>query len=91
MTTTSERFYVYLQRPDSHEWVTVGRYEASPDAADIPSGVFQYAPSYVRAGLAWPIDPVGLPFIPGKRFLSATGINRPVGVGIHRPVWRLLP
>lgn len=70
MTTTSERFYVYLQRPDSHEWVTVGRYEASPDVADIPSGVFQYAPSYVRAGLAWSIDPVGLPFIPGERFLA---------------------
>lgn len=70
MTTTSERFYVYLQRPDSHEWVTVGRYEASPDVADIPNGVFQYAPSYVRAGLAWSIDPVGLPFIPGERFLA---------------------
>lgn len=38
--------------------------------ADIPSGVFQYAPSYVRAGLAWSIDPVGLPFIPGERFLA---------------------
>lgn len=70
MTTTSDRFYVYLQRPDSHAWVTVGRYEASPDVAGIPSGVFQYAPSYVRAGLAWSIDPVGLPFIPGERFLA---------------------
>lgn len=32
--------------------------------------MFQYAPSYVRAGLAWSIDPVGLPFIPGERFLA---------------------
>jgi serine/threonine-protein kinase HipA len=24
---TSKRLFVYLQRPDSGEWVTVGRYE----------------------------------------------------------------
>lgn len=38
--------------------------------AGVSSGVFQYAPSYVRAGLTWSIDPVGLPFIPGERFLA---------------------
>lgn len=65
---TSEQFYVYLQRPDSGGWVTVGRYRAQQDEAGTPSGIFQYAPSYVRAGHGWAIDPVGLPFIPDERW-----------------------
>jgi serine/threonine-protein kinase HipA len=52
---------VYLQRPDSGEWVTVGRYQAGPVAG---TGRFKYAPSYVDAGLTWSIDPVNLPFRP---------------------------
>ncbi|MES2018006.1 MAG: HipA domain-containing protein [Pseudomonadota bacterium] len=54
--------YVYLQRPDTSEWVVVGRYQG--DAAR-GVGSFQYAPSYCDAGLAWPIDPVNLPFLMG--------------------------
>lgn len=66
MTMTSERFFVYLQRPDTGEWVTVGRYQASTDATGSTVGEFKYAPRYVEAGHTWSIDPVGLPFIPGK-------------------------
>lgn len=58
MATTSKPLFVYLQRPDNGEWVTVGRYQAGP-------ATFKYAPSYVDAGLAWAIDPVNLPFRPG--------------------------
>ena len=60
--TTSKPLYVYLQRPDDGEWVTVGRYLLDQD---ISTGRFVYAPSYVRAGHAWAIDPVNLPFVPG--------------------------
>ena len=59
---TSDPLFVYLQRPDSGEWVTVGRYQLDAAAG---VGQFLYAPSYVRAGLAWTIDPVNLPFSPG--------------------------
>ena len=62
----SESFFVYLQRPDTGEWVTVGRYQATAGPAGAAFGEFQYAPSYVAAGHAWSIDPVGLPFIPWK-------------------------
>lgn len=65
---SSERFFVYLQRPDSGEWVTVGRFQVVPDAAGSNIGEFMYAPSYVAAGHAWSIDPVGLPFIPDTRW-----------------------
>lgn len=58
---TSKPLYVYLQRPDNGEWVTVGRYRLEPG---MTSGKFLYAPSYVRAGHAWTIDPVNLPFVP---------------------------
>lgn len=63
--TTSKPLYVYLQRPDNGEWVTVGRY-LYDDARE--AGLFRYAPSYVDAGLAWSIDPVGLPFRPGHEW-----------------------
>jgi hypothetical protein len=61
MLAISKPLYVYLQRPDNGDWVTVGRYLAGPAAG---SGKFRYAPSYVEAGLTWAIDPVNLPFRP---------------------------
>jgi serine/threonine-protein kinase HipA len=62
MLSISKPTYVYLQRPDSGEWVTVGRYKAGQTG----EGFFKYAPSYIDAGLAWAIDPRNLPFLPGK-------------------------
>ena len=67
---TSERFYVYLQRPDSGEWVTVGRYQATTGADGSTMSEFRYAPSYVEAGHTWSIDPVGLPFHPDRRWTA---------------------
>lgn len=61
MLSISKPIYVYLQRPDSGEWVTVGRYKAGQPG----EGFFKYAPSYIDAGLAWAIDPRNLPFLPG--------------------------
>lgn len=58
---TFKPLFVYLQRPDSGDWVTVGRYIFDGDRR---TGLFRYAPSYVDAGLAWSIDPVNLPFRP---------------------------
>src|SRR5450830_870714 len=58
--------YVYLQRPDTGEWVTVGRYR--PGEND--QGFFRYAPSYVDAGLAWTIDPKNLPFLPDREIAA---------------------
>lgn len=66
MASTSRPLYVYLQRPDTGEWVTVGRYRM--DAAG--AGRFLYAPSYADAGLAWAIDPVNLPFLPGADVMA---------------------
>lgn len=57
--TTSRPLYVYLQRPDNGDWVTVGRYLFDTVSQ---TGLFRYAPSYVDAGLTWSIDPVNLPF-----------------------------
>lgn len=59
--------YVYLQRPDTAEWVVVGRYKRD---AERGIGNYQYAPSYADAGLAWPIDPVNLPFIMGATHVA---------------------
>lgn len=58
----SKPLYIYLQRPDTAQWVTIGRY-----LLDEHSGIgrFRYAPSYQEAGLSWAIDPVNLPFVPG--------------------------
>lgn len=55
--TTSRPLFVYLQRPDTGEWVTVGRYQQQLAGV----ATFLYAPSYVDAGLDWSIDPVNLP------------------------------
>jgi serine/threonine-protein kinase HipA len=63
MPITSKPLYVYLQRPDTGEWVTAGRYQPDP-GNDGGQGRFRYAPSYADAGLAWAIDPVNLPFRP---------------------------
>ena len=62
-TMTSKPLYVYLQRPDTGVWITVGRYKLEGDTG---TGLFKYAPSYVEAGHAWSIDPVNLPFLPGR-------------------------
>lgn len=63
MTTSrpSRPLYVYLQRPDTAEWVIVGRYLRD---AKRRLGQYRYAPSYAEQGLAWAIDPVNLPFLP---------------------------
>lgn len=53
--TNSKPVFVYLQRPDTGDWVTVGRYLKPTETS---SGTFRYAPSYANAGLAWSIDPV---------------------------------
>ena len=62
MQIISKPLFIYLQRPDTGEWITVGRYQAAPQNG---AGTFKYAPSYVDAGCSWAIDPVNLPFRPG--------------------------
>ena len=47
MLNTSKPLFIYLQRTDNEEWVTVRSYLADPVAG---SGRFKYAPSYVDAG-----------------------------------------
>lgn len=59
--TTSSPLYIYLQRPDNGEWVTVGRYVLESDKQ---VGTYRYSPRYAEAGLSWTIDPVNLPFSP---------------------------
>ena len=49
--------YVYMQRPDTAQWLTVGAYWF--DEASL-LGRFKYAPSFEEAGHAWVIDPVNL-------------------------------
>lgn len=65
--TISKPLFVYLQRPDSDDWVTVGRYLTHGDGI----GTFRYAPSYIESGFTWAIDPVNLPFLPDQE-LPAT-------------------
>ena len=65
--TTSKPLFVYLQRPDTGEWVTVGRYVLDKENY---TGKFIYAPTYVRAGLTWSIDPVNLPLISGMEQIA---------------------
>ncbi len=66
MTSIFKPLFVYLQRPDTGDWVTVGRYKKG----DADQGFFKYAPSYVDAGLAWAIDPANLPFLPDTEVLA---------------------
>lgn len=68
--TTSEpakSLYVYLQRPDNGLWVVAGRHQVDRHSGQ---GLFRYADSYVDAGLSWSIDPLNLPFLPGKNFTA---------------------
>lgn len=59
--------YVYLQRPDSGMWVTVGRYiKNSPT-----SGLFRYSPSYIASGVGIEIDPVNCRLIPELDFSAS--------------------
>ncbi|MDQ2823630.1 MAG: HipA domain-containing protein [Pseudomonadota bacterium] len=60
----SKPLYVYLQRPNTGDWITVGRYAMATSG----HGTFMYAPSYIDAGCTWAIDPVNLPFLPGHAF-----------------------
>lgn len=83
MTITSA--YVYLQRPDNGEWVTVGRYKLErSDANNKPSiGEFRYAPSYLDAGYPWIIDPINLPILdrrsyPAIRYNGLTDVLRDI-------------
>ena len=64
---TSEPLYVYLQRPDTGQWVTVGRYSLD---ANGKIGRFLYAPSYHDAGFGWSIDPVNLPLVSDEPILA---------------------
>lgn len=68
MTTISKPLYVYLQRPDNGEWVTLGRYLLDQGAHG--GGKFHYAASYVEAGFSWSPDPVNLPFLPAVDHLA---------------------
>jgi len=77
MPITSKPLFIYLQRPDTGEWVTVGRYLAG----EKDQGSFKYAPSYVDSGLSWSIDPVNLPFradleVPAQRYRGLHDILR---------------
>lgn len=61
---TAKPLYVYLQRPDTCEWITVGRYLNLSGT----NGSYRYAPTYVAAGHRWNIDPVNLRLLPGVEF-----------------------
>jgi len=60
MFIAEKPLFIYLQRPDTGDWVTAGHYRAGTEG----SATFRYAPGYVDAGHGWPIDPVNLPFQP---------------------------
>ena len=64
--------YVHLQRPDNGEWVTVGRYTLNLAESTIEStqGYFQYAPSYLDAGLTWVVDPINMPRLDTVPYLA---------------------
>jgi len=59
--------YVYLQRPDTAEWVVVGRYQRDSERR---VGLYRYAPSYAELGLTWAIDPVNLPFLVATQHIA---------------------
>ncbi|WP_275272387.1 type II toxin-antitoxin system HipA family toxin, partial [Limnobacter sp. P1] len=61
--------YVYMQRPDTEQWLTVGAYWFDETSS---LGRFKYAPSYEEAGHAWVIDPVNLirQGIPGEVYIA---------------------
>lgn len=55
--TSLRPLYVYMQRPDTGQWLTVGAYWFDHTTS---LGRFKYAPSYEEAGHTWVIDPVNL-------------------------------
>lgn len=66
MITSEASLYVYLQRQDTGEWVTVGRLTVDVQRS---KGIFLFAPSYIDAGHPWVIDPVNLvPMVGGKEY-----------------------
>ena len=65
----AQPLYVYLQRPDTGEWVTVGRYLLTKDSPE-SVGSFRYAPSYLTAGHTWSIDPINLPLMADTEFIA---------------------
>ena len=60
-SSANKPLFVYLQLPDTDDWVVVGRYTRDNTTAD---GVFRYAQSYLDAGHGYAIDPVNLPLLP---------------------------
>lgn len=61
----SQRAYVYLQLPQSLEWVTAGYYElAFPQG--VATGSFVYNPAYLRRPDAIPLEPFELPLSPRR-------------------------
>ena len=62
--TTSKPIFVYIRRPDTGAWVTIGRYRHHGDGV----GLFQYAPTYLDAGLPWSLDPINLPLAAGVEY-----------------------
>ncbi len=65
----AQPLYVYLQRPDTGEWVTVGRYLLTKGSSE-SMGSFRYAPSYLAAGHTWSIDPINLPLMAEMEFAA---------------------
>lgn len=67
--TSLRPLYVYMQRPDNAQWLTVGAYWFDETNS---VGRFKYAPSYEEAGHAWLIDPVNLirQGIPGEVYTA---------------------
>ena len=62
---TSDRVYVYLQLPGSHEVVTAGSFEQVVREG-VSLGVFVYNPAYLDREDAVPLDPFELPLRPGR-------------------------
>lgn len=65
--TSSKPVYIYLQHPDSGEWLTVGRYTWQ---SETQTGEFLYAPLYCERDDAISIDPINLPLLPGQTFIT---------------------
>ncbi|MFT0546365.1 type II toxin-antitoxin system HipA family toxin [Allopusillimonas ginsengisoli] len=57
---TSSRYYIYLEHPESGEWVTVGRYSFESERK---IGQFKYAKSYLQSDAPIAIDPINLPLL----------------------------
>ncbi len=80
---TISSVYLYLQRPDTSEWVTVGRYtlNQADGQNSVASVAFKYAPSYLQAGHPWLIYPINLAKLdevpyPAPRYNGLTDVLR---------------